>query len=101
MYVFFANSDLIGIELVSSAARPSASPCTRTRNVSRTPLNASTCDVIRERAISIQNRAGQFDRGRNQIRAAELKRDLLKDSRRLHFRAAIGDALDGLETKFP
>jgi len=101
MYVFFANSDLIGIELVSSAARPSASPCTRTRNVSRTPLNASTCDVIRERAISIQNRAGQFDRGRNNSRAVQLNRNLQKDSRLLQYRAAIGDALDALKSKFP
>jgi len=46
MYLFVANSDLIGIEPVNSAAWPSTLPRTRTRSVSRAPLNAKTCDAM-------------------------------------------------------
>src|SRR6266487_4873848 len=96
MYLFVANSDLIGIEPVNSEAWSSKLPCTRTRSVSRGPLNAMTCDAMSSALSRARVAPGQCDRRRNQICATKLKSHLLKDACCLQFRAAISNALHRL-----
>jgi len=64
---------------------------------------AIECERLRwneQRLIPVQLRSVQLNVRRNQIVAAELKRDLLQKARRLKLGTAIGKALDRLGIEF-